>query len=61
MGDLDLLERRKRYTCSRGEEEKDAQMYPCGKAVEGRTHIVGEHEIYREERDVLRDEESRQM
>ena len=61
MGDLDLLERRKRYTCSRGEEEEDAQMCPCGKEVEGRTHIVGEYEIYREERDVLRDEESRQM
>ena len=30
-----------------------AQMCPCGKAVESRTHIVGECEIYKEERDVL--------
>ena len=28
-------------------------MCPCGKAVESRTHIVGECEIYKEERDVL--------
>ena len=28
-------------------------MYPCCKAVEGRTHIVGECETYKEERDVL--------
>ena len=47
LGDLDLPERRKRYTSSRGEEE-DAQMCPCGKAVESRTHIVGECEVYKE-------------
>ena len=36
LGDLDLPERRKRYTSSsRGEEAQDAQMYPCGKAVPG--------------------------
>ena len=28
-------------------------MRPFGKAVESRTHIVGECEIYKEERDVL--------
>ena len=28
-------------------------MCPCGKAVESRNHIVGECEIYNEERDVL--------
>ena len=28
-------------------------MYPCGKAVESRTHIVGERETYKEERDLL--------
>ena len=28
-------------------------MCPCGKAVESRTHIVVEYEIYEEERDVL--------
>ena len=53
VGDLDLLERRKRYTSSRGEEEKSVRMCPCGKAVESKTHIVGEREMYKEERDVL--------
>ena len=52
VGDLDLPERRKRYASSR-EEEEIAQMCPCGKAVESRTHIVGECEIYKEEPDVL--------
>ena len=56
VGDLDLPERRKRYTSSREEEEIDAQMCPCGKAIESRTHIVGECEIYKEERDVLEEE-----
>ena len=28
-------------------------LCPCGKAVKGRTHIVGECEIYKEKRDVL--------
>ena len=40
VGDLDLPERRKRYTTSWGEEEVDAQMCPCGKAAESRTHIL---------------------
>ena len=31
-------------------------MCPCGKAIESRTHIVGECEIYKEERDVLEEE-----
>ena len=53
VGDLDLPERRKRYTSSRKEEEEYAQMCPCGKAVESRTHIVGECAKYQEERDVL--------
>ena len=39
VGDLDLPERRKRYASSR--EEEIAQMCPCGKAVQSRTHIVG--------------------
>ena len=56
VGDLDLPERRKRYTSSREEEEIDAQMCPCGKAIESRTHIVGECEMYKEERDVLKEE-----
>ena len=51
VGDLDLPERRKRYASSR--EEEIAQMCPCGKAVGSRTHIVGECEIYKEERDLL--------
>ena len=50
-GGLDLPERKKRYASSR-EEEEDAQMCPCGRAVESRTHLVGECEIYEEERDV---------
>ena len=52
VGDLDLPERRGMYASSR-EKEEIAQMCPCGKAVESRTHIMGEREIYKEERDVL--------
>ena len=43
--------RTKRYTRSR-EEEEDAQICPCGKAKESRTHVAGECEVYNEERDV---------
>ena len=28
-------------------------MCPCGTTIESRTHVVGECEIYKEERDVL--------
>ena len=52
VGDLDLPERRKRYTSSREEEEIDAQTCPCGKAIESRTQIVGVRGMYQEERDV---------
>ena len=52
-------ERGTRYTSSRGEEEEVAQMCPYRKAVDGRTHIVGEREIYKEKRDVL--EETRKI
>ena len=31
-------------------------MCPCGKAIESRTHIVGECEMHKEERHVLEDE-----
>ena len=31
-------------------------MYPCIKEIENSTHIVGECEIYKEERDVLKKE-----
>ena len=35
------------------EEEELAHMCPCGKTVESRTHVIGECEINKEERDVL--------
>ena len=54
--DFDLPEKRKRYTSRRGEEEEDAQMCPCGKAVWSRTHMVGKCEIYEEERYLLEKE-----
>ena len=38
------------------EEEVDKQSCPCGKAIESRTHIVAECELYQEERDVLEGE-----
>ena len=41
VGDLDLPEGRKKDTSRRGGEEEDAQMCPCGKAIESRTHMVG--------------------
>ena len=53
LGDLDLPERRKRYTSNRKEEKVDSLMCPCGKPVESRTHIIGGCEMYKEERDVL--------
>ena len=56
VGDLDLPERSKRYTSKRVEEEVDKQNCPCGKAIESRTHIVAECELYQEERDVLEGE-----
>ena len=51
--------RRKSYTSSREEEEKRAQMCPCGQANERRTYIVGDCEMYKEERDVV--EEKRKI
>ena len=56
VGNLDLPERRKKYTSSGEEEEINAQMCPSGKALESRTHTVGECEMYKEERDVLEKE-----
>ena len=56
IGDLDLPERRKRYTSSREEKEEDAQTCLCGKARESRIHIVAECELYKEERDILVEE-----
>ena len=54
--DLNLPERRKRYTSRREEEEVDEQMFPCGKATQSRTHIVGGCEMHKEERDVIEHE-----
>ena len=59
VGDLDLPERRKRYTSSREEEDVTTNMCPCGTTIESRTHIVGECELYKEERDAL--EEMRKL
>ena len=52
VGDLDLPERR-HYTSSREEEDVATNMCPCGEAIESRTHIVGECEICKEERDAV--------
>ena len=59
VGDLDLPERRKMCISSREEEEIYAQMCPCGKAIQSTTQIVGECELYKEERHVL--EEMREI
>ena len=54
--DLDLPERRNRYTRSR-EEREDLATNTClarvaqQTAVESRTHIVGKYETHKEERD----------
>ena len=55
VGDLDLPERRKRYTSIR-EEGVATHMCPCGTTIESRTHTVGECEICKEERDALEEE-----
>ena len=44
------------YHYNSREEGEDAQMRPCGKAVERGTHIIGECEICKEGRDVLEKE-----
>ena len=56
FGDLDLPERRKRYTSGREEEDVATNMCPCGTTKESRIHIVGECQIYKEERDALEEE-----
>ena len=61
VGDLGLPERRKRYTSGQ-EEEKDAQMCPCSKAIESRPYIVGEYCLTPGGTGCVReDEESRRM
>ena len=51
--------RKKRHTSSREEEDVATNMCPCGTTIESRTHIVGECETYKEERDAL--EEMRKL
>lgn len=53
MKDLDLSERRRRYTCRRAEREVDVQNCPCDEATERRTLAVGGREPYKEQRKVL--------
>ena len=54
--DLDLPERRRRYTRSRVEEEEGAQSCPCDNTEESRTHIMAECELCKAEHNVLREE-----
>ena len=44
VGDLDLPERRKRFTSSREEDDVATKMCPCG-TTESWAHIVGECEM----------------
>ena len=53
VGDLDLPERKTRYTSSREEEDVATSMCLCGTTIESRTHTVGECETYKEARDAL--------
>ena len=53
VGDLGLQERI--GTSSREEEDVDAHRCARGKAIESRTHIVGECEMHKEKRDVSED------
>ena len=53
--DLDLLERIMRYISSREEEDVATNMCRCGATIESRTHILVECEIYKEERDALKE------
>ena len=58
-GNLDLPGRRKKYTSSREEEDVATNMCPCGTTIASRTHIVGECELYKEERYALEEEVSK--
>ena len=64
IGTWTSQERRNRHsytTSSREEEEEDVLTCPCGKAKESRTHIAGECEIYKEERDVSEEMRKKKM
>ena len=56
VGDLDLPGRRKRYISSREEEDVATNMCPWGTTIQSRTLVVGECEIYKEERDALQEQ-----
>ena len=61
VGDLDLPGRGKRHTGSREEEVSRCADVPVWQGYRGyRTHIVGECEVHKEERDVLSIEEMRE-
>ena len=47
--------KKKRCISSREEEEVDAHRCPCGIAIETRTRIVGECDMYKEEPGVLKE------
>ena len=51
VGDLGLPERRD--TSSREEEDVATNMCPCGTALDSRTRIEGERELYEDERDAV--------
>lgn len=52
LNDLDMSERKNRYTKSRMQVVVGAQEYPCGTANrESRTRMVRECQLYKEERD----------
>ena len=53
VGNLDLSEARKMFTRSWEEEEVDAHIDVSVWQINSRTHIVGEREIRKEERNVL--------
>ena len=55
LGDLDLSERRTRFTSSGVQEEEGARGCPCGDSDQSRIHMVGAREVYKEERNVFED------
>ena len=59
VANLDLPERRKRYTSSGEEEDVVTNMCPCSPTIESSTHTGGECEVYRKGRGVL--EEMRKL
>ena len=56
VGDSNLPERRKLHTRSRKQENVNAHLCLCGPTIDSRTHVVGECKIFKEERDVFRED-----